>query len=355
MAAERLGNLRAVEAVPALAAALRDKDSGVRSNAAGALLEIGEPAKEAMPALREALLDSDSTTVWNAAGALHNMGVVTTDLMPAYRRLLQDPECDMKVSAAVAIAEYAPPEELLPIALECRGGPAREYEVEKGVRSLMTSIAKDRAALPLIVEALKTDRSWEVREWAARALGDGAYGTGPNLRACAQMGVELLTKRGAASHEGLTKRDFEIAPDAKSVTCPAGHTSTKHTLVKNRDGAKNADGSHVRVPSFKFSKAVCKGCPLAAQCGKNVETEGREIVLNANEAELQAIKAFNATPESKPLLRRRCAIERLLSHLVRMGMRQARFFGLHMAQFQAFMTAAAYNLQRFITLSAARS
>ncbi len=183
MAAERLGNLRAVEAVPALAAALRDKDSGVRSNAAGALLEIGEPAKEAMPALREALLDSDSTTVWNAAGALHNMGVVTTDLMPAYRRLLQDPECDMKVSAAVAIAEYAPPEELLPIALECRGGPAREYEVEKGVRSLMTSIAKDRAALPLIVEALKTDRSWEVREWAARALGEAGLAARAHLPA----------------------------------------------------------------------------------------------------------------------------------------------------------------------------
>ena len=187
-----------------------------------------------------------------------------------------------------------------------------------------------------------------------RALGDGAYGTGPNLRACAQMGVELLTKQGAANRGGLTKRDFEIAPDAQSVTCPAGHTSTKHTLIKNRDGAKNADGSDVRVPSFKFSKAVCKGCPLAAQCGKNVETEGREIVFNANEAELQAIKHFNATPESKPLLRRRCAIERLLSHLVRMGMRQARFFGLHMAQFQAFMTAAAYNLQRFITMSTAR-
>lgn len=33
-------------------------------------------------------------------------------------------------------------------------------------------------------------------------------------------------------------------------------------------------------------------------------------------------------------------------------MRQARFFGMHMVQFQAYMTAAAYDLQRIIALSA---
>jgi hypothetical protein len=36
-----------------------------------------------------------------------------------------------------------------------------------------------------------------------------------------------------------------------------------------------------------------------------------------------------------------------------MGMRQARFFGMAMVKFQAFMTAAAYNLQRYMTLAAA--
>jgi HEAT repeat protein len=170
LAAERLGNMKAAEAVPALAAALKDKDSSVRASAAGALLELGEASKDAMPALQEALLDSDSTTVWNAAGALHNMGVVTTDLMPAYRRLLQDPECDMKVSAANAIREYAPPADLLPIALECRKAPVPDFAASNGTRELLTSIAKDRAAIPLIVESL-ADRDWEVREWAANALG----------------------------------------------------------------------------------------------------------------------------------------------------------------------------------------
>ena len=188
-----------------------------------------------------------------------------------------------------------------------------------------------------------------------RLLGDGAYGTGANIRACAEKGVEVLTKQGGSNGDGFSKRDFEIDLETMSVTCPAGHTSTKHTWVKDPEGAKSADNSDVRVPLFKFPTAVCRGCPLATKCGKNVETEGRRVRCNAHELELQRIKRFNATAESKPLLRRRCAIERLLSHLVRMGMRQGRFFGLAMVQFQAFMTAAAYNLQRFITLSASRS
>ncbi len=169
-AAERLGYLGALEAVPALAVALRDKDSGVRSEAAAALLRMGEPAKSAMPALRDALFDSDGTVVWNAAIALKKMGMVTTDLMPAFRRLLLDRDCDIKVSAAVAISEYVPPAEVLPIALGCRS--VRDHEVEKGVRELMSTIAKDRSAVPLFVTTLETADAAEVREWAARALGD---------------------------------------------------------------------------------------------------------------------------------------------------------------------------------------
>jgi HEAT repeat protein len=170
-AAERLGDLKAVEAVPFLAAALKDKDSGVRSSASGALLELGEAAKDAMPALQEALLDRDSTTVWNAAGALHNLGMVTTDLMPAYRRLLLDPDCNMKISAANAISEYAPPAELLPVAIECRKTPTPDFSHGDDARTLLSTLAKDKAALPLIVEQLR-EADWDVREWAAHALGD---------------------------------------------------------------------------------------------------------------------------------------------------------------------------------------
>lgn len=203
-AADRLGMLKAVEAVPALAAALRDKDSGVRAEAAGALLRIGEPGKEAMPALREALFDSNAITVWNAAGALKNMGVVTTDLMPTYRRLLEDHDCDIRVSAAVAISEYAAPTELLPVALACRLERSRDGDLEKGVRELMSVVGKDRAAIPLIAGALD-ESAWEVREWAAKALGDMGGAARAHLPALRKMAEDEDERVRAAAEKAVAR------------------------------------------------------------------------------------------------------------------------------------------------------
>jgi HEAT repeat protein len=61
-AAAALGNIggNAKEAVPALAAALKDQDSFVRCFAAEALGRIRENAKEAVPELAAALKDQDS-------------------------------------------------------------------------------------------------------------------------------------------------------------------------------------------------------------------------------------------------------------------------------------------------------
>jgi HEAT repeat protein len=210
-AAERLGNMEAVEAIPALAAALKDKDSSVRANAAGALLKMAEAeqAKDAMPALQEALLDSDSTTVWNAAGALSNMGTVTTDLMPAYRRLLLDPDCDMKVSAANAISEYAKPEELLPVALDCRNARGADFDFDTSgdARKLMGIVAKDKAAVPLLAERLRSDRDPEVREWAARSLGDLGPAAKPALPALEGALADVEDAVREAAGKALKKVD----------------------------------------------------------------------------------------------------------------------------------------------------
>ena len=90
-------------------------------------------------------------------------------------------------------------------------------------------------------------------------------------------------------------------------------------------------------------------CCSATKKGRN-----RTIMLSVYETELQTIKAFNASSRATEVLRSRSAIERLISHLVKMGMRTARFFGMHRVQLQAHMVAAAYNLQRFITLTVKR-
>jgi HEAT repeat protein len=57
-------------AVPALAEALKDKNSVVRTNAAQALVKIGAEAQAAVPALAEALKDKEPGVRGHAAEAL---------------------------------------------------------------------------------------------------------------------------------------------------------------------------------------------------------------------------------------------------------------------------------------------
>ena len=206
-AAERLGSLKAAEAVPALAAALKDKDRRVRATAAGALVELGEAAMDAMPALQEALLDSNGITVWNATAALHNLGVVTTDLMPAYRRLLEDNDCDLRISAANSIREYAPPADLLHVALECRETPSRPFSDGDDVASLLRAIAKDPAAIPAMTAAL-THPDRDAREWAARSLGEAGL-KAKGAKAALTAALEDRDERVRAAAEQALAR---IAP-----------------------------------------------------------------------------------------------------------------------------------------------
>ena len=182
-----------------------------------------------------------------------------------------------------------------------------------------------------------------------RMLGDLAYGTGQNRRDCAELGVTVLTKLGRSGTKAIPKSAFTIDLVAKHVTCPEGQTTNRFSMRKVEKG------SDERVPLYKFDKRICAACPRATQCCKATRGGGaRTVKLSRFEAEQQQAKAFNQTPEAKPLLRRRCGVERVLSHLMRYGLRAARYFGQARTQFQAFMTAAAYNLQRIATMLAAR-
>lgn len=182
------------------------------------------------------------------------------------------------------------------------------------------------------------------------AVGDAAYGTGANVRACQEEGVAILTKMATPSHkDSLPKSSFDIDLEAIRVTCPNGTTTERYTMVKA------GDGSGERAPKFHFDKETCQLCPLRMTCCSPTRNgRNRTIMLSTHEQEIQAIKAFNASSRAEAVLRSRSAVERLISHLVKMGMRTARFFGMHRVQLQAHMVAAAYNLQRLITLTVKR-
>jgi len=180
----------------------------------------------------------------------------------------------------------------------------------------------------------------------AELVGDAAYGTGENRRACASEHVELHAKLPAVDRRtAMPKVDFDVDLERMRVTCPRGHSTERYTWVKD------SAGSDAKVERFHFDRQICSACDArAACCAATAKGGNRTITLSVYEPELQRAKAFSRSDRAVGLLRARCGIERLLSHLVRMGMRHARFFGLLASQFQAFMTSAAYNLQRYITV-----
>jgi hypothetical protein len=71
-------------------------------------------------------------------------------------------------------------------------------------------------------------------------LGDNAYGTGANVRACIEAGVVLRTKLPAPSHKCFTKRDFAIDLAKLTVTCPNGATTTTYSMVRTRAARASA-------------------------------------------------------------------------------------------------------------------
>ncbi len=182
----------------------------------------------------------------------------------------------------------------------------------------------------------------------AELVGDKAYGTGANIRACNELGIQMHTKpTHHASRGAIPKREFDIDVEPMRVTCPAGQYTDDYSMnqvVKNQEP----------VPVFRFAKNVCQKCELKSRCCSATAKGGRRLVrLSPYEPELQKNSAFSETPRGRSVLRSRSAIERLISHLVKMGMRHGRFFTMNRVQFQAYMVAAAYNLQRLFTLRSA--
>lgn len=148
----------------------------------------------------------------------------------------------------------------------------------------------------------------------------------------------------------IPKQDFDIDLNAMTVTCPEGQTTSRYTMVQV------GDGNTEQVPLFRFDRQLCQQCERRDNCCSQTAKGGkRAIKLSPFERELQSNRAFSQTDRGKAVLRSRSAIERLLSHLVKMGMRHARFFSMKKVQFQAYMVAAVYNLQRLITLKAQAS
>ena len=88
-------------AVPALTAALGDKEYRVRANAAEALSKL--PPRDVVPGMIEALRSAEVSVRANAAGVLGSFGPAAKPAVPALARALRDPNLRVRELAGEAL------------------------------------------------------------------------------------------------------------------------------------------------------------------------------------------------------------------------------------------------------------
>ena len=145
----------------------------------------------------------------------------------------------------------------------------------------------------------------------------------------------------AKADKGYSKDNFDIDWEAKSVTCPQGHTT--HDWVITHD-AKGNPGIRIR-----FARSVCASCEVRSLCTRAVR-DGRCLGLRANQAQHEALREARQkqeTPEWKKRYTQRAGVEGTLSQGIRaFELRHTRYIGLAKTHLQHILTAAAINIVR---------
>ena len=207
----------------------------------------------------------------------------------------------------------------------------------------VTASGSDGAHLLPIIERVEAQTGVTVE----RAIGDGAYGSGKNRAACdnyAGHAVDLVSPLAQPSDPEVDKSAFDIDLEARTATCPQGHTVTGQPAGKH-------DGQPMWL--FTFPRATCEACPLFERCVRSKKT-GRTIRTRAYEAYLQAARLRQQTKEFDPLYRLRAAVERKIAELAQRGLRETRYVGEPKRQLQRLWTGAAINLRRLFYLAEAQ-
>ena len=202
-----------------------------------------------------------------------------------------------------------------------------ESQLICGVEVLSGNAGDQENALALVHQS---ERVMEAH--VEETVGDCAYGGGPTRSAFAQE-QRLLTAKVPAAHNGdwFPKSAFAIDLDRMEVRCPAGQTTTEYQSSGENRGGR-----------FAFADASCQACPLRSQC---VRGQGpRSISIQPEERLQQQARAHNQTEAGHKSLRERVVVEHGIARLVRLGIRQSRYFGKTKTRFQVIMAAVVANL-----------
>jgi IS5 family transposase len=168
-------------------------------------------------------------------------------------------------------------------------------------------------------------------------LGDSGYGSGPvraDLEAADHTAVIKplpLHHNSRLGDDQFTRDDFTIDYQARTVTCPKGHTV-----------AINASGD------AKFRNR-CNDCPLRSRC--TTAAGGRTLVITEHDQHLAQARAqwrngtdIDAYRQYRPM------VERSIAWLVANGHRRVRYRGVERNRIALSVRAAVINLRRLINL-----
>lgn len=183
-------------------------------------------------------------------------------------------------------------------------------------------------------------------------LYDQIAGTGKaaaQVHQATQGQTQLVAKplKEIQSSQKLGPQHCTLSDDQRTLTCPVGRVSSRQYRSGSGDGF-----------IFRFSAPVCTGCRLLRQCRGSAKspTSHRDFFISDHRLFLERLVAYSQTETFKQEMKRRPQIERVIAGLVRYnGARQARFRGLAKVDYQAKMSAMAYNLKRWATLHTLRA
>jgi IS5 family transposase len=171
-----------------------------------------------------------------------------------------------------------------------------------------------------------------------QVLADSAYGGGETraaLRAARHhRAIKAIPLRPAVLG-GFDRDDFLVDHNARTVTCPNGHTATITTKGHAIFGVR------------------CRGCPLRDRC--TTAKDGRTIYVREHDAELiEARRAWRDGDFAADYRRWRPMVERSIAWLVAHQHRRVRYRGVQRNQLSLSTHLAALNLRRLINLGLTR-
>jgi IS5 family transposase len=168
-----------------------------------------------------------------------------------------------------------------------------------------------------------------------QVLADSAYGSGEtraSLRKAKHVqAIKAIPLASPKIEGGYTRDDFTVDHDARTVTCPEGHT------VNIADKGTATFGKR------------CIGCPSRPRC--TTAKNGRSLTISQHDNELVAARwAWNNGVFIDDYRQYRPMVERSIAWIVANGHRRVRYRGVEANRAQLALRIAAINLRRLVNL-----